>query len=126
MKRAEPRRASVIGVACGAMLFWTQADAQDVLLDVVVKDGPFIIVSKTQVTVPFDKEIEVQAGARYKLKILPTLMATLERVRFSVLIDDSKVQHPMKVLTNAKFGEPARLLNGRKGDQEIQITATPK
>jgi len=108
------------------MLVWTSVGAKDLLLDVVVKDGPFITRSKTQVTAPFDKETEVQAGTRYKLKILPTLMETLERVRLVVEINDAEVQLPMKVLTNTKIGKPVKLLNGRKGGQEIEITATLK
>ena len=122
MKRSTSAYASLLGVACCALLHLAPAQAEDLLLDVKVRHGNFMIVSKSQATVPAGKETEVQAGSRYKLKVLATLMLTLDMVRLSVRVDDLETRQPHSVSVVTTMGKPVKLFYGRKGDEEVEIT----
>jgi hypothetical protein len=123
MKPRKSPHTFLTATVCSALLL-TQAYAQELLLDVKLKVGDQI-TDTTKITAPLDKETEVQIGGHYKLKVLPTLVAA-NMVRFAVKIDDSNVNAPMSVAIRTKIGDAAKLLNGFRGNQEIEITAQQK
>jgi len=123
MNRTRIPRTFLAGIACN-VLFWTQAYAQELLLDVQLKAGDKTI-DMTQATAPTNEETHIEIGNRYKLTVVPTLVGT-DMVSFQANIIDSTMNAPMAISTRTQIGHAAKLLNHFKGDQEIEITARLK
>src|SRR6188768_970137 len=88
-------------VASAALFAGTQAYAQDVIVSVKVKSAD-LVTSTTQIVATLDKRTEIQASARYKLKVLPTLSAP-DMICLDVQVTDAAVSTPMSVVTRVKI-----------------------
>jgi hypothetical protein len=116
------------GFALCALLMWAQAHAaQEITLDVTLKDGTEV-VSTAQATTQVGQEVEVKVGSRYTLKITPTLPVA-NAISYQVRITDAAASpgaFAEAISTAVRIGDVAKLFEGRKGSQEIEINAKLK